>query len=66
VNQYNSELLTKLDQWFDLEGCNIISDNSAWIARPCHNIFKKTNDYFVRSAPCGDNFYPLGEIICCS
>jgi hypothetical protein len=66
MNQFDYEPFIELDQWFSLEGYNVVSDDYVWTTKPCHNIFKKTNDYFVRSALGGDNFYPLGEIICCS
>jgi hypothetical protein len=46
-----------------LEGCSIISDNPFQKTKPCYNIFNKTNDYFVRNTPSGDNFYPFGEVI---
>ena len=64
VDQYNSKLLTKLDQWFSLEGCNIISDDFVQTTKPYYNILQKTNDPLMRSTPCGDNLYPLGKIIC--
>jgi hypothetical protein len=60
VDQENSKMLTKINQWLSLKGCIIISDDSIQTVKPCHNIFDKTNDDFVRRAPRGDGFYPLG------
>jgi hypothetical protein len=63
VDQHNFELLTESDQWFIFERCNIISENSAQIAKPCYDILQEADDYLVGCAPCVDSFYPLGKII---
>jgi hypothetical protein len=63
MNQCNPILLTKIDHWFSLERCNIISNNYAQTTKSHHNILKKTNDYRAVVIPCRDGFYPLGEVI---
>jgi hypothetical protein len=66
VNQCDSKLFTELNQWFNLESWNIISDNSVRTPKPCHNVLKETNDHFVGIIPCRDSFYPLSKVICSS
>jgi hypothetical protein len=63
VNQCNFELFTKHDQWLGLEGCSVVSHDYVQTTKPCHNIFKETNDYLVKITPCGDGFYPFGKVI---
>jgi hypothetical protein len=64
MNQFYFEMITELDQWFILERHIIISDDSIWTTKPYNNILQETNGHFMRRTPCGDNFYPFGEIIC--
>jgi len=64
MNQFDSELLTEPVQWFGLERRIIFSDDSVQTTKPYNNILQETNDHFMRSTPCGDSFYPFGEIIC--
>jgi hypothetical protein len=64
MNQSDPKLFTELNEWFNLERCSIISDDSVRTPKPCHDVFKETNDYFVGSIPGRDTFYPLSEVIC--
>jgi hypothetical protein len=66
VNQGNPILFTELDQWLRPEGGSIVSDNPARATKLGKNVLQEADNYFMRSAPRGDSFYPLGEIVCCS
>jgi hypothetical protein len=64
VNQFDPELFTKLDLWLSLKRGCVISNNLSWEAEPYDEVFQKSNDYLVGSAPGGDSFNPLSKEIC--
>jgi hypothetical protein len=64
MNQCDTILFIELNQWLNLEGCNIVSDNSVQTTKPCYNVFKETNDHLVRRIHGRDSLYPLSEVIC--
>jgi hypothetical protein len=49
MNQCDLILFNEMNQWLILEGYIIVGDNSVWIAKPCYNVFKETNDILVSS-----------------
>jgi hypothetical protein len=66
MNQSDPKLFTELNQWFILEICSIISDDSIRTPKPCHDVFKEANDHFVGSIPYGNTFNPFSKVICSS
>jgi hypothetical protein len=63
MNQSDPKLFTELNQWFNLEICSIISDESVRTPKPCHNVFKDMNDHFVGIIPCRNNFNTFSKVI---